>query len=117
MNDTSYALEVRTVGVRFRKIRNEDPLEITGVGCDTTVRLEFLHLFSFPDDSANFESAFESENQRLKSNISGYTGDLGTMSNHLQQCWRGALTRMRSPAMMNCSEEVLMVRFLFDSNA
>ena len=45
------------------------------------MRLEFLRLFSFADNSAYSESTIESKNQRLKSNVSRYTGDLGNVSN------------------------------------
>lgn len=52
------ALEVRIEGVWLGKILNEDPLEILGMGCDTTVGLELRRLLSFPDNSAHYEASF-----------------------------------------------------------
>jgi hypothetical protein len=59
-NPSDTALKVRIKGVCIGKIWNEDPLEIIGMGCDTTVGLELFCLFGFPDDSTYFESTFES---------------------------------------------------------
>jgi hypothetical protein len=44
--------------------------------CDSYVRLEFLRLFSFADDSAYLKSRFECKNESLKSNVTRDTGDL-----------------------------------------
>jgi hypothetical protein len=59
-NPSDTALKVRIEGVCIRKIRNDDPLEIIGMGCNTSVGLELFRLFGFPDNSTYFESSFES---------------------------------------------------------
>jgi hypothetical protein len=60
------------------------------MGCDTTMSLEFFRLFHFTHNSAYSESAFESKNQRLKSYVSRYTGDLGDVSNPSSTQFEGA---------------------------
>ena len=79
--------------------------------CNSRVGLQFRGLFSFADYSTDSKACFESKNQGFESNVSRDARDLRGVSGRLVMLVRKALTRMRSPAMMDWDEERLVGLF------
>jgi hypothetical protein len=98
------------VGVGVCKIWDDAKLQVIDEWCNSFVGLELFLLLRFPDNGANFESSFESQNQSLEADIARDTGDLTGISNAQWAIWgRGTVTRMRSLDMADCDQERLAI--------